>query len=369
MNTQIPTIKPNSKSRKKASLNNRFQKLWEEAEDIKNRNQHLEAALDKLVLQVRNDVGPVERELGLSVRKQVDKLIVFAGRKSLSQWQHHTLDGWINESTHLLHQMGLVDNDLNNSLAKLQAKMCGIEIDNDSDLSAAEQFAAGIEEQLADTDEDVDDDVLYSDEPEDDEDFMRWFEERFEALELEEEYSEQFTEQDYQRSSAVGNEQAAVKQPQTVFKTLFHRVARALHPDKETDPAKREIKQGLMTQLLDARRQHDLMRVFQLYQEHVGADIDFVEQEIRELEEVLVQFIELETQRQHEITTKSHMHDVVFNEFYHDDPTRVKKAIARKIKEIEQRTKDVEHFRKAVTSLQKLKPYLEERYENQHWFF
>ena len=363
MNTQTPTIKPTSKLQKKANPNNRFQRLWEEAEDIKRENQQLEAALDKLVLQVRNDLGPIERELGLSVRRQVDKLIVFAGRKSLSQWQHHTLDEWINESTHLLHQMGLVDDDLNNSLAELQAKLCGIEIDNNSERSAAEQLVAGIEEQLADMDED-DVEAHYSGEFEDEEDFMRWFEE-----DLEEENAEQFTEQDYQHRAALGSEQTAVKQPQTVFKTLFHRVARALHPDKETDPAKREIKQGLMAQLLDARRQHDLMRVFQLYHEHVGTDLDFVEQELRELEVVLVQYIDLETQRQHEITTKSHMHNIVFNEFYDNNPTKVKKAIERKIKEIEQRTKDVEHFSKAVTSLKKLKPYLEERYEKPPWFF
>ena len=52
---------------------------------------------------------------------------------------------------------------------------------------------------------------------------------------------------------------------------LFRRLARALHPDREPDPAAREIKHVLMSTALAARRARDLDTLLALHVEHVGA--------------------------------------------------------------------------------------------------
>ena len=100
MNPKTPAMKPLAKTPAKKNNDTgsdsipktHFQKLWDEAERIKNVNRALEESLDQLVQQIRSEVGPIEMKLGLAMRTQIDKLIVFAGRKSLSQWQLHVLD-------------------------------------------------------------------------------------------------------------------------------------------------------------------------------------------------------------------------------------------------------------------------------------
>lgn len=376
MNPKTPAMKPLAKTPAKRNNDTgsdskpktHFQTLWDEAERIKNVNRALEESLDQLVQQIRSEVGPIEMKLGLAMRTQIDKLIVFAGRKSLSQWQLHVLDEWIISTMENLDTMGLVDDALRNNLAQLQAKAYGINIDLESELSAIEQLAAGIDEQLIEIDTYFEDDDDYAGEEDEEEDFMQWYKEALAQSDMEEE-TEQSTRQDDHKNGRSHNSQADVEQQQTVFKKLFHRVARALHPDKEVNPEKIEAKQALMSQLLEARRQHDLVRVVQLYQEHVDDAVDFGEQELEELEKVLRQFIELESLRQGDIATKSYLHEIAFTEFYSTDVKKTNKAIARKIKQIETHKKEIETFSETVTSLQKLKPYLEKRYDQMQWSF
>lgn len=350
----------NAKSKK------RFQSLWEDSQRIKSQNQKLEESLEQLVVRIRTEVGPVEQELAIAMRVQIDKLIVFAGRKSIPQWQAHVLEEWILSTIDFLEPFGLVDDPLKNHLAGLQAKAYGISIDTESEQSTVEQLLAGIEDQLGDLDLPEEDGAENTES--DMHDFVDWFNQRIEQLEFEEQYESA----DWRENLYDGKAQSNTidpDQPQTVFKTLFHRVARALHPDKESDPEKIKSKQALMSQLLTARRQHDLVTVVQLYQEHVEAAVEFGDRELKELEFVLQQFIVSEHLRINEITTKSYLHEVAFSEFYSTDSKKINRAIKRKIKEIEARKLDVQTFSKQVTSLKKLKPYLEIRFDQLQEYF
>lgn len=342
----------------------RFQELWNEAERLKRENSELEVALDQLVVHIRNSIGPFEMDMGRAMRVQIDKLIVFGGRKSLPQWQLHVLDDWIMSSMESLESMGLVDDALTDSLATLQAHTLGFEIDSASDLSASDQLAAYMESQVQELNAELEDDEFVDEE----EEFLKWYEQQFSQSEEEIE-SEQANGESEHSSTGSDGENTDSAQPQTVFKTLFHRVARALHPDKESDPKQREFKQALMAQLLEARRQRDLVRVFQLYQEHVDDSAAFDSQDLAELEKVLCQFIELESQRQIEITTKTHLHDIAYTQFYSDDPNEVNKAIAQEIHAIKQHKSEIEAFSETVTSLKKLGPYLEDRFTQLRQYF
>ena len=354
----------------------RFQNLWNEAERLKRENIELEAALDQLVQRIKNSVGPIEMEMGRAMRVQIDKLIVFGGRQSLAQWQLHVLDDWIMSSMDCLQSMGLVDEELSDSMATLQAQTLGFEIDSSSNLSASEQMAMHMEEQVQDLVVKLEDDDP-TDEFDEEQDIFKWYEEQFAQSELGYEFgnTDEQTSGDRdnrdsaQSTGAADLDKVDTTRPQTVFKTLFHRVARALHPDKETDPKQRELKQALMAQLLEARRQRDLMSVFQLYQEHVDDTAAFDMQEFAELEKVLCQFIELESQRQLDITTKTDLHDIAYTQFYNDDPDAVDQAISQKITDIKRRKREIEAFSETVTSLKNLKPYLEDRYERLRHYF
>ena len=60
-----------------------------------------------------------------------------------------------------------------------------------------------------------------------------------------------------------------------VFQRLFRITANKLHPDRELDPALRKVKQGLMSDLLTARKKSDVMTILALYQEHVDGQETF----------------------------------------------------------------------------------------------
>lgn len=89
-----------------------------------------------------------------------------------------------------------------------------------------------------------------------------------------------------------------------------------------------------MSQLLDARRQNDLMQVVQLYREHVNDAIDFSQEELRELEQVLIQYIDDEHARFMEIASKSYLHHCAFHEYYDANPKKIKTAINKKVKSL-----------------------------------
>jgi len=256
--------------------------------------------------------------------------------------------------------MGLVDDVLSEDFARLQAQTLGFEIDSESDLSASEQLDAYMESQVTEFNDQFQDDDS-ADGTSDDQDVLKWYNDHFSESELDDDGDEQTDRDPFDTDVELDPADAA--QPQTVFKTLFHRVARALHPDKETDPEQREYKQSLMAQLLEARRQRDLMQVFELYQEYVDNTATFDMQELAELEKVLCQYIELESERQFEITTKTDLHDIAYTQFYSDDPDEVEKAIAEKIQDVKNRQIEIESFSETVTSLKKLGPYLEDRFE------
>lgn len=69
---------------------------------------------------------------------------------------------------------------------------------------------------------------------------------------------------------------------------LFRRLANKLHPDKETDPARKVEKQQLMIKLLEARKNEDVMSMLILYSEQVkGVDLMVAEQDMKEVCELL----------------------------------------------------------------------------------
>lgn len=354
--------KPKTKKKKPQS---RFQKLWDEAERLKRTNLELEGSLNELVRRIQSDLAPAEMDMGRSMRLQMDKLIVFAGRKSLPMWQRDVLDSWIISNMETLEAMGLIDDSLRDSIAVLQAQVLGIEIDQDTDQSAVDQLMEAMEGASAERDEQSDHDM--SEVLDDDPDFQTWYDEQMSLFEQESE------EEHYQSEPGFNDDSEATDRiapnPQKLFKTLFHRVARVLHPDKETDSVKREEKQALMAQLLEARRHHDLIKVFDLYREHVDASLDFGDDDLKELEDVLLQFIEQESQRLEEIASQSELHHFAFSEFYSKNPATVEKRMKQKLAEIERRNREIQVFSNSVTSLQKLKPYLEARYDAMFRFF
>ena len=120
-------------------------------------------------------------------------------------------------------------------------------------------------------------------------------------------------------------------------KDLFRRAAQALHPDREPDPERRQVKQERMRELLGARKHGDIMAMLTIYGEVVsGTDIVLAEQEMTEICDALEHQLEALELEKHGYVYSHPIRHMVFELFYH----RTKKERKRRFQEWEQ---DLKH--------------------------
>lgn len=369
----------NSKQKPKS----RFQQLWAEAEQLARDSAELEKQLSALVSRIDREIFSAERELGESVRQMVYRQIEFAGRKSLPKWQRAELNEWISENLSELTHFGLVDDSLQNAVAKLRAEQLGIDLDPNSDLSAREQLDKYFDMDDPDDDndnwwdEDTDatdcgsgstgdlfDDTLEDMLDDDDGDL-----EEDEALaELLRKLHAEFAQHD--DPPPVANDRKRVDD--SVFKRLFRQTAAALHPDRETDEDRQQEKHILMSQLLKARKERDLITVIQMHEQHASAESTLSVDDEQALEEVLVDYLNQQQSRMDDIIFQSPMHHMAYSAFYAKKPATVTRKINAHLKKVDARRQSIHHFITEVKTLKSLKLILEARYESRfgmdEWF-
>ena len=150
----------------------------------------------------------------------------------------------------------------------------------------------------------------------------------------------------------------------TWVRNLFRRAAQALHPDREQDPKQRQARERSMQQLLQARKQGDIMTLLHLYSEHAGGgDLVLAKQEMTSACELLEQQLDELRREQDELIFQDPLRMLVHDLFYSGSrKTREKKIQAWKqdLKAESERTLIlVEELR----NLKVLKAALEERRE------
>ncbi len=355
----------------------RFQSLWSEAEALASENAKLEKELDDLVRRVSSDIMTAERNMGETIRDVVYRQIDFAGKKSLLKWQRFELNDWMEQNLSELMVMGLLDETLQNKIALLRASQMDIDIDPDSDLSPAEQLDRyfGVEDEGYDELDDFDtpdgsasgdlfdDDMDETQKVEFDDDSAE--EEMLEELlrKLRAEFEEDEAEDERER--AAQSRQSENPITDDVLKRLFRQTAAVLHPDKEPDAQRRQEKHELMSQLLKARKERDLITIVKLHEEHSPADSVFSMEDEQALEEVLVDYLNQQQQRMEDIVEQSPMHRMAYSEFYSKKPETVTRKINAHLKKIDERHQSLQHFVAEVKTLKRLKEILSARYEAQ----
>lgn len=373
MSTQ--SIVPPKKGTRKTE--SRFQQLWAEASNLARDNLELETELDALVRRVDTEICQAERRMGETIQQVVHRQLDFAQKKSLLKWHRAELDEWIDDNLRELSAMGLIDDSLHNKLAALKAAEMGIKIDPDSDLSAADQLekhfeedAAAFRKQFEDEEDGLDDtqadmfgdedDSLTEDDDLDDDDLA----------ELLRKLNAEFGE-DHQFEPPT-EEPAAKPVDDVVFKRLFRQTAAALHPDKESDEGKRQEKHELMSQLLKARKEYDLITILRLHEEHAKAESGLDADDEQALEQILVEYLNQQQRRLNEIVQQSPMHHMAFTEFYHKTPATVTRRIKTHLAKIEQKRQGLLAFMTHVKTLKTLKQVLSDRYDahmvERDWF-
>ena len=346
----------------------RFQSLWSEAEALASENTKLEKELDAIVLRVSSEIMTAEINMGETIRDVVYRQIDFAGKKSLLKWQRFELNDWMEQNLSELMVMGLLDEPLQNKIALLRASQLGVEIDLESNLSPAEQLDRyfGVEDDdygqddsgthgtTADLfDDDMDD--THQDELDDDSAEEELLEELLRKLHAEfEEFENESAAQPTRPSNPLSDE---------LFKRLFRQTAAVLHPDKEPDAQRRQEKHELMSQLLKARKERDLITIVKLHEEHSSADSVLSMEDEQALEEVLVDYLNQQQERMEDIVEQSPMHRMAYSEFYSPKPETVTRKINAHLRKIDERRKTMEKFVIEVKTLKRLKEVLSDRYD------
>lgn len=349
------TLSPNAKTAQTAPTRDqdRFNNLWQAVKKKQARNEKLKQDMDALMATYTAKVMPVELGIEEPLILLARRLVDFASRKSLANWQRSELQDWITETLHEVSQYNAAEADA---------------ISQDYNQVIADYYDISVEELTGPQEIDDEMDAIIS--------------EAFESMhENEESPFEQASifgfdddeEADafFEHAEAEANVGADRKeQPinEKWIRNLFRRTARALHPDKEQDPDKRLAKQKLMTTLLDARDQQDIMTMMMLYNEHADDNVLSLEpDEIQSLCDLLEKQKDKLDMDRMALIDESPMHHAVHQKLY----ATSQKARERKLKEhldevhasIKRKFKLVEYLR----NLSHLKIILEERYEDQRY--
>ena len=336
----------------------KFQKLWHKAERARARNARFREDLESLVQRVRFTIQPLELEAAQADKPLLQKLLTLGQRKSLAQWQRAELDSWIQELVYEMQTYGLVDPALLNDMARYDAFRLGITLEDDEIAPPAEQLVEIIKREQAlheaaekewrDSENEPEDPGSNCDDLDfdgfdfDDIGDFDWFTGGAE--------SEPLTHD----APVVTNK---------VVQRLFRSTAAKLHPDREPDAERRKLKQGLMADLLRARKQGDVMRILELHQEYVSESREFSKVDEQQLIHALEYNIrELETEKDL-IIEQSVIHEVVYQRFYDTSKKKVDENIEEHLAILARDKVNIERMVEEIRSLKTLKPYLEERYD------
>ena len=263
--------------RRKSRLQQRFDKLRSTLERQRRRNDRFRQDLDGLVdlyhrRSMENDKVVFDDLVALS-----GKLIAFAGRKSLSHWHRVELDEWLSDL--IERRIRQVDREVAERLGveyrQAIARSMGIPVDElierfetESEDGEQENSEPGSAEQADHTDEDPWQDDLFGF----DVDPETVFDNGSDA-----------NQPDWMNDEKEAHIGRTVMDGSWA-KDLFRRAALALHPDREPDPERRQVKQERMRELLRARKDGDIMAMLTIYSDSVsGADMVVAEQEMTEI--------------------------------------------------------------------------------------
>ena len=399
-----------AKKRKKQPV---FQKLWAKAEKLKRKNALFRKRLDAIIHRMRTDLQPVEEETARLQIPLLRQLLTLGQRKSLAKWQRQELDSWIRELLEPLQSTNHIDSEILEDISRYDAFSLGIELDDSSSTSLADQLRQHLDQEKKPVREEDEaseesrrnaiekkvEQILkrtFGPEPpravNPDKDSSDFFQDELNE-ELERQYNEYHKTRNAAREKLLGEllaededdnffdfdfgfdlsdsdepfpengEDDTPAISNAVFKRLFRSTAGRLHPDRESDPVLRKEKQALMAKLLSARKQGDVMTVLEMHQQYGGDDAAVSRTDEKQLIGALKQQInELECE-QEEYSYETPLHRTAFEQFYHPTKRKTDQAFKQYIQMMEEAASESGSLALSIKSIKTLKPHLEQRYE------
>lgn len=359
----------NKKKRKQQlTLEEKFQREWQRVQSLQESNAKLRQKITDFSQRVLQQIEQKERLFCSTVALQTQCLIHFIPKKTLPEYQREELIFWIQrnleemlnnpfndhaEITRLMEQLYKhLEAHEKNQFDKWQKKYGDMEQDNGQDNLDG---AANDEDEKIQSFEDLfavfDDDDDNGDEVETDDDFADFFQSFFK-----EEFTqaEEFAEKQREHSNSLSKMLKS-----TSINKLFRRVAKILHPDLEQDQAAKEEKHKLMTELIEARDNKDVVKIITMYTEHVGqAPLELFNGDYEKMITLLKHQVERLEREKLDIIEENPNQAAVYYRFYDASEAKVKREIREYLKELDSRMHSLKELTEQLTSLKKIKPIL-----------
>lgn len=375
-NSMKVTASKTTKKDQQDTPENRFNNAWQRIINQRKKNQQLQEQMTHFTESTMEQLQAPEQDYASILYAVCEQFLVFYQRKSLSNWQRETLMEWFMEHYQFLRSSPFVGHlDLDNLGAQCKEAIVNMNPEIAADVEQMwQEDELGIEDDLeADDLEDYDD-------LEDDDPFMEdMFESLFAEFLQNETGDEKNTREDvfneFFRKQQAENEkqQHEERELDKLMKTgalnkLFRKLLRQLHPDLEQDEDRRKTKNQLVSQLTDARDNGDIGTIFTMYAEHIGESplLSLGDVDLDNATKVLQrQFEQLRDQKDDILFEAGPIAAAIYSRFHRKSAKASQKAINDHIQELQQDSQSLKEFITYVTSIAKLKPYLEERYESQ----
>lgn len=386
---QLVLDEKRSAKKSKNPLQKRFDKLRSALDRERRLSERFRQDMDGLVDIYQSRSRENDRRAFDDLVALSERLIVFASRKTLSNWHRGELMLWIRDLSE--RRIAPIDRKMaerlqreyNEALARAMGRSVEEMLAADEAAERAGDFGEHSDGAF-DADEDgaeqgraeTPDDAGESGAPEEDSrqaDMFGFDDIDAESAEAEQahwsagEEDEDDEDEDEDEDEDDENELSRKVMDGSWLKTLFRRAAQMLHPDREPDPRRRESKQARLRELLAARKQGDIMAVLSIYSETVSdADIVLAEQEMTQVCDALQSQLNILRMDQEEYLYSHPLRHLAFTLFY--DNTR--KGRERKIRQWERELREeADELRRLVPTLRNLdalKGVLRERHDERH---
>ena len=373
-----------------------FYEALERLKRIGTQNDSAKVKLDELVARVTPQIEPYELEKYHAIKEFTLKLIPFLSKKTLAEYMREELHEWIGKNMEKLAcnpfyekiDLTPVDNLLHEHIHKLHAnesekllKRLAKQGHSQEELAEAEELvnslknADSLEEFLEQTAKQFKDNGMDHDDLFDDELFdFDTDDPSSDGGSNTDNFDDDFFQNDFddwlETEQAAQDAEISRLIKATSINKLFRKIARALHPDLEQDEDKKLEKHDKMARLLEAREQKDIAYILQLYTDTFGQlPDDFPQKDFTKLTKVINVKIEQAKQDKDDI-----LYSTPFHGLYHEwfsATTKQKEAlnIQSFIKGVKQDRQMYEDQANDITSIAKLKAYLETRMRSNMYGF
>jgi hypothetical protein len=343
------------------ALQKRFDKLWKQLQSKKQRNEKFKKDIEALATVYHTQLRPVEMEMVDPLSRLVERLIDFSLRKSLSNRHRDGLAYWVVESINIISRFDSKKaSELSESYYQAMVAMFGLPLAEEDDLPSPDQlfgenFGGNDPNEKSFKNENEQNDLFDNVEGTEGFDEARWNDES------------SWSHLEPDSKPAMGSSFNAKKW----MGGLFRRLANKLHPDKETDPTRKAEKQQLMVELLEARKNEDVMTMLTLYSEQVeGGDLALAEQDMKDVCELLKANASRLDNERDDFLFDNPQNQIVYELLYSSTKSGREKKLAtsiRNIKEINDKTHETTSALRNLTILRGVLNQREEMMWSQMW--